>query len=91
MYEADIVGSVKKSNAKKILSEWKLKLTMALGPEYKIQENKTRMMNSKIVEGWYFDKGNLTISVFLFQSNWDKSLYGVALYIADFHPWRNKS
>ena len=85
-YEADIVDSVKKSNGKKILSEWKLILMTALGSGYKIQENKTRMMNSKIVDGWYFDNGNLTISLHLFQSIWDKSLYGVGLSITNFHP-----
>jgi hypothetical protein len=86
MYNADIINSLKKNEGKKILAEWKLKLTTALGSEYKIQQNKTRMMNSRIVDGWYFDHGNLTISLYLFQSIWDKSLYGVGLSITNFHP-----
>jgi hypothetical protein len=83
MYHADIINSVSKNVAKRILAEWKLKLTTALGNEYKIQQKKTNMMNSRIVGGWYFDQGNLTISLSLFQSIWDKSRYGVSLYIAN--------
>lgn len=84
-YHADIVNSVPKSNGKKILGEWKLKLMEALGTEYKIKKNKSGMSN-RIVQAWYFEKDSFSVSIYLLHNINDKSLYRLTLSISNVHP-----
>ena len=84
-YDADIADSVTKNRGKKILDDWKIKLASILGTGYKIERSKLKS-DSQFVDGWNFNKGKFSVSIMLSQYFYDKSLYGVRLFIGHEHP-----
>ena len=84
-YDADIADSVTKNRGKKILDDWKIQLASILGAAYKIEKSKPRS-DSQFVDGWNFNNGNFSVSIMLSQYFYDKSLYGVRLFIGHEHP-----
>ena len=83
-YSADIADSVTKNKGKQILNDWKMKLISALGTEFKIEKNQG--LGNQFIDGWKFSKDNFSVSLDLSQYFYDKSLYGVRLFISNVHP-----
>ena len=84
-YDAAIADSVTKKRGKKILDDWMIKLVSILGTEYKLTKSKP-MSGSQFIDGWNFNKRNFSVSIMLSQYFYDKSLYGVRLFIGHEHP-----
>ena len=81
-YDARIADSVTKSKGKKILEDWKIKLVSA---GFNMVTRNVRK-DSQFIDGWYFSKGNFSLSIDLTQYFYDKNFYGVSLLIANEHP-----
>ena len=83
-YDATIADSTTKNRGKKILDAWKLKLMSVLGTEYKVARGKPQL-GFQFIDGWYFSKDNFSVYVGMSQYFYDKSLYGIRLFVSNQH------
>lgn len=87
IYHARIVDSIKLKKAKAVVDEWKTSLKNILGNEFNVELVKVVKWNPSQY-GWTFQKGNLWVSVDVFPSKFNSTMYDVALAINRFKPQR---
>ncbi len=83
-YDATVADSTTKNKGKKILDAWKIKLMSVLGTEYKVTRGKPQL-GFQFIDGWAFSKDNFSVYIGLSQYFYDKSRYGVRLFVSNQH------